>query len=177
MVTETQKRGLPDFGFSSPIRGTEINYLFICPTKLWYFSHGITMEHESELVDMGKFIHERRYGREEKEVWIGGIKIDFVRNGDILEVHEVKKSKTMEKAHRMQLLYVLYYLRSHGIEAKGFLHYPDLNEVIEVKLNGHENEIENAMNQVQRIKKLPFPPRAELKPICKKCAYYELCWV
>uniref|UniRef100_UPI0026352367 Dna2/Cas4 domain-containing protein n=1 Tax=Thermococcus sp. TaxID=35749 RepID=UPI0026352367 len=33
------------------IGGTEINYLFICPTKLWYFSHGITMEGESEWVD------------------------------------------------------------------------------------------------------------------------------
>jgi len=30
------------------IRGTEINYLFVCKTKLWYFFKGITMEQESE---------------------------------------------------------------------------------------------------------------------------------
>uniref|UniRef100_UPI00261A52AC Dna2/Cas4 domain-containing protein n=1 Tax=Thermococcus sp. TaxID=35749 RepID=UPI00261A52AC len=38
------------------ITGTEINYLFICPTKLWYFARGITMEQESDWVDLGKFI-------------------------------------------------------------------------------------------------------------------------
>lgn len=50
------------------ITGTEINYLFICPTKLWYFARGITMEQESEWVDLGRFLHEQRYGGEEKEV-------------------------------------------------------------------------------------------------------------
>ncbi|WP_297435268.1 Dna2/Cas4 domain-containing protein, partial [Thermococcus sp.] len=48
------------------ITGTEINYLFICPTKLWYSAHGVTMEQESEWVDLGRFLHERRYGNEEK---------------------------------------------------------------------------------------------------------------
>ncbi|ANF23044.1 CRISPR-associated protein Cas4 [Thermococcus piezophilus] len=159
------------------IRGTEINYLFICPTKLWYFAKGITMEQESEWVDLGKFLHERRYGSEEKEVQIGSIKIDFIRRGNIIEVHEVKKSKSMEKAHEMQALYYLYYLKQHGIKAKAVLHYPQLRETKEVTLEGREKEVEGTIREVERIKSLSRPPEPAKTKKCKKCAYYELCWV
>ncbi|WP_457752179.1 CRISPR-associated protein Cas4 [Thermococcus sp.] len=159
------------------ITGTEINYLFICPTKLWYFTKGITMEQENEWVDLGKFLHERRYGSEEKEVQIGPIKIDFIRGGNVIEVHEVKKSKSMEKAHEMQALYYLYYLKRLGIRARAVLHYPKLNEKRELALDGHEEEIEAAIKEVERIKSLPAPPEPVKSRKCKKCAYYELCWV
>lgn len=159
------------------IGGTEVNYLFICPTKLWYFSHGITMEGENEWVDLGKFLHERRYGNEEKEVQIGSIKIDFIRRRDIIEVHEVKLGKSMERAHEMQALYYLYYLKQPGIKAMAVLHYPKLNETKEVTLEGREEEVRAAIMEVQRIKSLSAPPEPVKSQKCKKCAYYELCWV
>ncbi|WP_456367738.1 CRISPR-associated protein Cas4 [Thermococcus sp.] len=159
------------------IKGTEINYLFICPTKLWYFSHGITMEQESEWVDLGKFLHERRYANEEKEVLIGSIKIDFIRKGEIIEIHEVKLGKSMERAHEMQALYYIYYLKRLGVKAKAVLHYPKLNETKEVTLEGREEEVEEAIREVERIKSLSFPPEPVKSKKCKKCAYYELCWV
>jgi len=159
------------------ITGTEINYLFICPTKLWYFAKGITMEQENEWVDLGRFLHERRYANEEKEVLVGSIKIDFIRRGDVIEVHEVKLSKSMEKAHEMQALYYLYYLKKLGINAKAVLHYPKLNEIKEVTLEGREGEIEEAIKEVERIKSLPAPPEPIKSKKCLKCAYYELCWV
>ena len=159
------------------IGGTEINYLFICPAKLWYFSHGITMEGENEWVDLGRFLHERRYGNEEKEVQIGSIKIDFIRKGDVIEVHEVKLGKSMEKAHEMQALYYIYYLKRLGIRAKAVLHYPKLNETREISLDGQEKDVEDAIREVQRIKSLSTPPEPVKSKKCKKCAYYELCWV
>jgi len=159
------------------IRGTEINYLFICPTKLWYFSKGITMEQESEWVDLGKFLHEKSYFGEEKEVKIGPISIDFIKKGDIIEVHEVKKGKSMEKAHEMQALYYLYYLKKLGIKAKAILNYPKLRETREITLEGREKEVEEAIREVERIKALTKPPEPKKSRACKKCAYYELCWV
>jgi len=159
------------------ITGTEINYLFVCPTKLWYFAKGITMEQESEWVDLGRFLHERSYGNEEKEVQIGRVKIDFIRKGNTIEVHEVKKGKSMEKAHEMQALYYLYYLKKLRINAKAVLHYPKLNETKEITLDGREDEIENAIKEVERIKSLPVPPEPVKSKKCLKCAYYELCWV
>ena len=159
------------------ITGTEINYLFICPTKLWYFARGITMEQESDWVDLGKFIHEQRYANEEKEVQVGSIRIDFIRRGDVVEVHEVKLGKSMEKAHEMQALYYLYYLKKLGVKAKAVLHYPKLNETKDVTLEGREQEVERAIKEVERVKSLPAPPKPVKSKKCLKCAYYELCWV
>ncbi|HIP75132.1 MAG TPA: CRISPR-associated protein Cas4 [Thermococcus paralvinellae] len=159
------------------IRGTEINYLFVCKTKLWYFSKGITMEQESEWVDLGKFLHEKSYFGEEKEVKIGPISIDFIRRGDTIEVHEVKRSKSMEKAHEMQALYYLYYLKKLGINAKAILNYPQLREMKEITLDEREKEVEEAIREVERIKSLSRPPEPKKSRACKKCAYYELCWV
>ena len=148
------------------IRGTEVNYLFICPTKLWFFTHGIMMEQENEWVDLGRFLHEQRYENEEKEVLIGLIRIDFIRRGDVVEVHEVKLGKSMEKAHEMQALYYLYYLKKLGIKAKAIL-----------QLEGHEEEIKEAIREVEKTKPLPTPPKPIKTKKCKKCAYYELCWI
>ncbi|ASJ17617.1 CRISPR-associated protein Cas4 [Thermococcus chitonophagus] len=158
------------------IRGTEVNYLFVCPTKLWFFTHGITMEQESEWVDLGRFLHEQRYANEEKEVLIGPIRIDFIRKGDVVEVHEVKMGKTIEKAHEMQALYYLYYLKKLGINAKAILHYPKLNEKKEITLEGGEKEVEDALLQVEVIKSSSRPPKPVKKSICNSCAYKELCW-
>ncbi|USH00004.1 CRISPR-associated protein Cas4 [Thermococcus argininiproducens] len=159
------------------IRGTEINYLFICKTKLWYFSHGVTMEQESEWVDLGKFLHEKSYFGEEKNIKIGPIAIDFIKKGDIIEIHEIKKGRSMEKAHEMQALYYLYYLKRLGIKAKAILNYPKLRETKEIILNGHEEDVERAIKEVEEIKSLSIPPTPVKSKKCKKCAYYELCWV
>lgn len=159
------------------IRGTEINYLFICKTKLWYFAKGITMEQENEYVDLGKFLHEKSYFGEEKDVQIGPINIDFIKKGDIIEVHEVKKGKSMEKAHEMQALYYLYYLKKLGIKAKAILNYPKLREIKRIALDGREKEVEEAIKEVEEVKALQKPPNPKKTKACKKCAYYELCWV
>jgi CRISPR-associated exonuclease Cas4 len=96
---------------SLPFTGTQVNYSLICLTKLWLFSHNVTMESSSDLVAMGQFIHETSYSRERKDVVIGRIGIDFVKKGDRITVHEVKKSKRFEKAHRYQVYYYIYYLQ------------------------------------------------------------------
>ena len=156
---------------------TQINYLFICPTKLWYFSHQIWMEHSSDLVATGKFIHEDTYKREQKEIKIDGIAIDFIKRGDTLELHEIKKSKTMEKAHEMQTLYYLYVLKNKGVKATAFIDYPLIRERKQVELNEqNERELEEAITKVKEITALELPPEAKRVPFCPKCAYYELCW-
>ena len=43
------------------IKGTLINYYFVCHRELWRFANGINMEQESELVYEGKLIHEESY--------------------------------------------------------------------------------------------------------------------
>ncbi len=159
------------------ITGVKVNYYFICKTKLWLFSHNIQMERESEDVSMGKLIHESRYSRVKKDIIIDNvISIDFLKKGDILEVHDIKKSKKMEEAHRWQLLYYLYYLHERGVEAVGVLNYPLLNkkEVIEPSEDDFK-EMERIMDEIPRIVygNVPAPVKRRL---CRKCSYYEFCF-
>ena len=93
------------------ITGVKIDYYHICHTKLWLFSHNIALEAGHENVEIGKQLHEDRYKRDGKDVMIDNtISIDFVRRGSSIELHEVKKTKKMEDAHKAQLLFYLYYL-------------------------------------------------------------------
>ncbi len=41
-----------------------VYYYFVCKRKLWYFKNDVNMEHNSELVGIGKLIDEDSYGRE-----------------------------------------------------------------------------------------------------------------
>lgn len=162
------------------IIGTQINYYFICKTKLWLFSHHIQMEQESELVSLGKMLHKDSYKKEKRDKTIDNlINFDFLRKGEVLEVHEVKKSRKMSKAHRYQLLYYLYYLKSEkGItNAIGIIDYPKIRHRETLKLDERsEKEIENIAKRIGNILSdgMPAPDK---RPVCRKCAYYELCFV
>ena len=77
--------------------GTQINYYFVCKRKLWFFSHNMELESDSDLVLLGKLLHEHSYKRKLKEVEVGRIKIDFIEKTN--EIHEVKRSRKIEDAH------------------------------------------------------------------------------
>ena len=73
------------------INGTQINYYFICKTKLWLFSHNIQLEDESENVKLGRILHEDSFKREKDFLIDNLINVDFIKITDCVEIHEVKK--------------------------------------------------------------------------------------
>ena len=78
------------------ITGTMVAYYFICQRKLWLFSKGLNLENISGNVDVikGKILHESRFKREtHKEFAFDTVKIDFLRFGEQVFVHEVKKKQ------------------------------------------------------------------------------------
>ena len=50
------------------VSGIMVYYYKVCKRKLWYFSNGITMEHNSEDVKIGKSIDEDSYYDEDKHI-------------------------------------------------------------------------------------------------------------
>ena len=66
------------FGRSLVFTGVQVNYFFVCRRKLWFFSRYLDLEAESDLVLLGRLLHEHGYRRKFKEVSIGRIKIDFL---------------------------------------------------------------------------------------------------
>lgn len=159
------------------ITGTMINYYFVCKRKLWYFLNDIQMESLNEDVQIGKLIDETSYSREKKNITINNtISVDFIGKYNVL--HEVKKSRSMEEAGEWQIKYYIYYLRKNGVPIKkGIIDYPKIRKCSEVKLSEEEEAIiEDMIQQISDLKYKNIPERINNK-ICKRCAYYELCYI
>jgi len=166
-----EKLSSPELTFT----GTQVNYYFVCKRKLWLFSRDFEMERSSDLVLLGKLLHESSYPRKHKEIDLGPIKIDFLTKG--CEVHDIKRSKRIEDAHVYHMLYYLYWLNAKGIGAKGVIDYPLLRRRQAVELTEEKGkEIEGVLDGIKQTLSNPTPPAVEKKPYCKKCSYYELCW-
>ena len=159
------------------ITGTAINYYFVCKKKLWYFLHDISMEQNSGLVSMGKALHEDSYKRNIKEIQLDGIKIDFITKSTGM-IHEVKKSKAVKISAHWQMKYYLYYFKSLGLDFKGEINYPLLRRVEKIiLLNEDIVKIEEIINEIQLCKNSDVIPDNIDSKICKKCSYYELCYI
>ena len=160
------------------INGTQINYYFICKTKLWLFSHNIQLEHESENVKIGKILHEDSFKREKDYLIDNLINVDFIKITDCVEIHEVKKTQKMEISHEYQLLYYMYYLKYEKDIAniKGFVDYPKNRKKKEIFLTPEkEDELLKIIDDIDRINENEMPKPKKSK-ICRKCAYFEFCF-
>ena len=138
------------------ITGVMIYYYFVCSRKLWYFCHQINMEDENENVQLGKLLDENSYKRDDKHIEIDGIiNIDFIHEKN--ELHEIKKSKSIEEA---------------GID------YPLLKKNVDVELSDEDcKKLDDIIKEIISVKNQEYPPKLEEKKICKKCAYYDLCFI
>ena len=160
------------------IAGMMFYYYFVCKRKLWFFANEIQMESENEDVIIGKLIDENSYSRELKHVLIDNtVNIDFIKEWKIL--HEVKKQKSIEEAGIWQLKYYIYFLKERGINIeKGILDYPKLKKRQEIFLSKEDEErIENILLEIREIINLKLPPKLEKLKICRKCAYFEYCYI
>ena len=160
------------------ITGLMVYYYEVCKRKLWYFANEIQLEENNSNVILGKLLEENTYTRDEKKINIDGvINIDFIRSKKIL--HEIKKSNSIEPASLLQVQYYLYYLEKKGlIGLKGILDYPLLKQTVEVNLTNKDREnLDNIIIGIKEILRKESPPALEKNGICKKCAYFDLCFV
>jgi len=161
------------------VTGIEFYYYFVCKRKLWFFVHGISMEDENEDVKIGKYIEENYYKNSQKNILINDeINIDFIRDKKI--IHEIKKSRSFEEASIWQLKYYIYYLNLYGVNVKeGIIDYPNLRKRIRVIYEDIDKKyIENIIDEIKIIKNSDIIPDIISQiNICKKCAYYEFCYI
>jgi len=139
------------------------------------------MEHTSDLVEEGKLIHENSYPqRSEKyqEVQIGSIVVDYYDAKNKI-IHEIKKSDKVDIAHEWQLKYYLYIFMKAGIDGvTGILEYPKLRKTDEILLSTRDiEEIIQIEIEIKKIIQSEVAPDIINNKICKKCAYYDFCYV
>ena len=95
---------------------------------------------------------------------------------------EVKKSDADIEAAKWQIIYYLKVLKDKGIIRKGKLEFVEKNKntkkVIEVELTEEiEKELEHYVNDIINMLKGGEVPQALNLNKCKKCAYYEYCYI
>lgn len=166
-----------------PITATQIAYLHLCHRKLWLVGQGIRMENvnQNQYVDEGKLISESTYQRRPKkwkELALEGIKIDHF-DSQTNTVKEVKKSAKLEHIHVAQVQYYLYRLQESGIEApKGLIEYPKQRKTKSVEINQDTiTKVEKWKQEIKSVKDREDSPAVIDKPYCKRCAYYDFCYV
>lgn len=161
------------------INGTLMNYYIHCKRQCYLHGNRINLEDNSEEVKIGKALHEAKENDKNTEITIENIKIDKLTKGYLTEV---KKSDADPEAAKWQLLFYLKVLKEKGIERKGKLDFIEknkkdkktvilgLDDEIQKQLYKYEEEIK------QLLLKEKVPPILN-KPNCKKCAYYEYCYI
>ncbi|NCB48829.1 MAG: Dna2/Cas4 domain-containing protein [Clostridia bacterium] len=161
------------------INGTLISYYFICKTKLWLHANRINLEDNSEDVRIGKVLHEISEEKAQKaEVKIDNVKIDKITKEYLVEL---KKSDSDPEAVKWQVLLYLYKLRGKGIERKGKVEYHEKNhntksEIIELD-DANEKALLSVLEAITTLITSPKPPAPKFENKCKKCAYYDYCFI
>lgn len=161
------------------INGTLINYYFHCKRQCYLHGNRINLEDNSETVKIGKAIHEERNKNNNSELEIDNIKIDKLTNDYLIEV---KKSDADVEAAKWQLLYYLKVLEDKGIYRKGKLEFVEKNKTksktLIIELNDEiREELNRYIIKIQELLNSENIPLVLNKPKCKKCAYYEYCYI
>lgn len=163
------------------VNATLINLFHVCHRETWLHANGIRMEHTSETVAMGKFIHENSYPQRSEqftELRIGNSQIDYFDPVRKI-VHEIKKSDKAEEAHEWQVKYYLYLLETEaGInEATAILEYPTLRKRKEIILTDSDRHYLRAVVlKIQDIITSATCPPVINQAICKTCSYADFCY-
>lgn len=162
------------------INGTIINYYFHCKRQCYLHGNRLNMEDNSEQVKIGKAIHEERAeNKNNTEIAIDNIRLDKLTKEYITEV---KKSDADAEAAKWQLLYYLKVLKTKGVIRKGKLEFAEKNKkdkkIIIIELTDEvEKELDKYIDEIEQLLNQDRIPECINKSTCKKCAYYEYCYI
>lgn len=162
------------------INGTIINYYFHCKRQCYLHGNRLNMEDNSEQVKIGKAIHaERAENKNNTEIAIDNIRLDKLTKEYLTEV---KKSDADVEAAKWQLLYYLKVLKTKGVIRKGKLEFAEKNKkdkkIIIIELTDEvEKELDKYIDEIEQLLNQDRIPECINKSTCKKCAYYEYCYI
>ena len=160
------------------LTGTIVNYYTHCKRQCWLFYNHINMEDNSEDVRVGRVLHELKEDKK-TELSIENIKVDKITKEYVVEV---KKSDADINAAADQLRYYMIVLASKGIVRKGRLeciekrkqnrkiHYINIDE-------GEKEVLLKQYRQIETFLESSAPPPAIYAPKCKRCSYFDYCFI
>lgn len=161
------------------VNGTLTNYYFHCRRQCYLHGNRLNLEDNSEIVKVGKAIHEEREKVTGTEVSIENIRVDKISKDYLTEV---KKSDADPEASKWQLLFYLKVLKEKGIIRKGKLEYVEKNrtdkKIVIIELGEEEEKIlKQVEKEIEELLSGDWIPEGKMQSQCKKCAYYEYCFI
>jgi len=150
------------------------NYLYFCQRQLWLYNKWI-MTNEDDINIIIWKINQENFNKNELRVW--NISIDKIKKGVIYEYKKSNKHILWSIAQLENYIYLLnnkYNIKIH----KWILKFKDWRD-IEIKydniLKQHYIENINKIKEIIKYKNIPLIEN-DLK-LCKKCWYYEKCYI
>lgn len=162
------------------VNGTLINYYFHCKRQCWLHGNRVNLEDNSEDVKIGKAIHEVKENEgKNTEVSIDNIKIDKITSEYLVEI---KKSDSDYEAVKWQVLFYLKVLKTKGINRKGKIEFVEKNKsknkIFYEELDEEkEKELIEIEDSIVKLLQQSMPPKVKFDNKCKKCAYYDYCYI
>lgn len=162
------------------VNGTLVNYYFHCKRQCYLHGNRMNLEDNSEIVQVGKALHEEKASENKNaEIGIDNIKIDKLTAEYLTEI---KKTNADETAAKWQLYYYLYVLKGKGIERRGKLEFFEKGKnnpktVILELTSDIEEELKRHIGEIEELLEQDVVPEPLNKSQCKKCAYYEYCYI
>lgn len=162
------------------VNGTLVNYYFHCKRQCYLCGNRLNLEDNSENVKIGRAIHEEKNIKNNTEIIIDNIRLDKITNEFITEV---KKSDADVEASKWQLLFYLKVLKDKGVYRKGKIEFVEKNKtdkkIITLELTEeYEKSIEQCIKEIEElIESDTVPDKITNTKSCKKCAYYDYCYI
>lgn len=140
----------------------------------------LNLEDNSEDVRIGKVLHEINEEKSQHtEIKIDNVRLDKITADYLVEV---KKSDSDPEAVKWQVLLYLYILRQKGIEKRGKIEYVEANrkdrktQIVELDKE-NEKALLGVISEIKSLIAQNAPPKSDFENKCKKCAYYEYCFI
>ena len=162
------------------VNGTLINYYFHCKRQCYLHGNRLNLEDNSESVKIGRAIHEQKKDEMlNTELEIENIKLDRLTSKYLIEI---KKSDADIEASKWQVLLYLKILKDKGIKREGKLEFIEKNKQVKntvyVTLDEeNEKQLRRYMEEIKTLLSQEKVPEVLNEPTCKKCAYYEYCYI
>ncbi len=161
------------------VNGTLMNYFFHCKRQCYLHGNRLNLEDNSEQVKIGKALHEERDRKVNTEIALENIRLDKLSSEYLTEV---KKSDADVEAAKWQLLLYLKILKDKGVIRKGKLEFIEKGKtnkkILYFELTEElEKELESYIYAIEALLAENEIPEVLNKPKCKKCAYYEYCYI
>mgnify|MGYP001435681629 CR=1 FL=1 len=109
----------------------------------------------------------------------GNIRVDKLTNEYLVEL---KKSDADVEAVKWQTLYYLKVLKEKGIERNGKIIFHEkkkqTRKILYVELTEEiENQLDDILEELEKYVQAPLPDSPIFNKKCRRCSYYEYCFI